>query len=152
VELRVRSAVREDLDALLRLYEQLYPEVERPQGVSDARIWESVEAVPGRSVLVAEMPQLPQRLVGTIDVTVMPNLPRRGQPVLLVENVVVDAAHRGAGVGRALMGAAMDIARAAGCYKVQLSAADPEAYRFYKAMGLERGGRVYKRYLPSSPP
>jgi hypothetical protein len=86
VDLTVRTAVRSDLDALLRLYAQLYPEVERPAGVDDAA------------------------------------------------------------VGRALMGAAMDVGGAAGCYKLQLPTANPEAFLFYEALGLERAGRVHKRY------
>ncbi len=151
VKLSIRAAAHEDLDALVRLYEQLYPEAERPAGVDDVGIWQAVEAMPGRTVLVAEFAKSPGHLVGTLDVTVMPNLPRRGEPVLLIENVVVDRPHRRAGVGRALMDAAMDIGKAAGCYKLQLPAADPEAFRFYEALGLEHAGRVYKRYWRSGP-
>lgn len=139
----MRTAARQDLDALLRLYAQLYPEVERPTSVEDAAIWEAIQATPGRKVLVAE---LAGRVVGTADVSVVPNLPRRGEPVLVVENVVVDDDHRRAGVGRALLAAADEIGRAAGCYKLQLAAADDEAFRFYEALGLECGGRVYKTY------
>ncbi len=143
----VRPAVLEDLAALVRLYGQLYPEVERPEGVDDVPIWRAMEATPGRRVLVAE---LDGQVIGTVDVSVVPNLPRRGEPALLVENVVVDESHRGRGVGRSLMAAAEDIGVAAGCYKLQLSAADPEAFRFYEALALQHGGRVYKRYWPAS--
>ncbi len=143
MSLTVRAAVRQDLDAVLRLYGQLYPEVERPADVDDAAVWDAVLAMPGRTVLVAE---IGQHVVGTVDVSVVPNLARRGEPVLLVENVVVDDGHRRAGVGRALLDAAEAVGRAAGCYKLQLSAADDEAFRFYDALGLEHGGRVYKRY------
>lgn len=141
--LTVRAAVREDLHALVALYAQLYPELQRPAGIDDGAIWDAGSATPGRKVLVAESEQ---HLIGTIDVSVVPNLPRRGEPVLLIENVVVDARHRRAGVGRALFAAAEEIGRGAGCYKLQLPAGNEPASRFYDALGLEHGGRVYKRY------
>ncbi len=151
MKLSFRAAVRENLDALVRLYEQLHSEVERPAEVDDVGIWNAVQAMPGRTVLLAESPDSTGHLVGTIDVTVLPNLPRRGEPVLLIENVVVDQRYRRAGVGRALMDAGMDIGKTAGCYKLQSSAADREAFRFYEALGLEHGGRVYKRYWRCGP-
>ncbi|WP_309133428.1 GNAT family N-acetyltransferase [Cellulomonas sp.] len=140
----VRPAGRRDLPALLRLYAQLYPEVARPATVDDGAIWDAIEATPGRTVLVAEVAQ---GVVGTVDVSVVPNLPRRGEPVLLVENVVVDVRHRRTGAGRALLAAAEELGRAAGCYKLQLAAADEDAFRFYESVGLRPGGRVYTTYL-----
>ena len=139
----VRAAVRRDLPALLRLYAQLYPEVERPAAIDNEAIWAAIAATPGRTVLVAE---LEHQVVGTVDVSVVPNLSRRGEPVLLVENIVVDGDHRRAGIGRSLVAAAQEIGRAAGCYKLQLAAAEEEAFRFYEALGLELGGRTFKRY------
>ena len=139
----VRAAVRQDLPALLRLYAQLYPEIDRPAAIDDEAIWNAIAATPGRTVLVAE---LEQQVVGTVDVSVVPNLPRRGEPVLLVENVVVDGDHRRAGIGRSLLAAAEKIGRAAGRYKLQLAAADEDAFRFYEALGLEQGGRTFKSY------
>ena len=132
--------MRSDLPALLRLYAQLYPEVERPTSVDDDAIWDAVAAIPGRTLLVAESGQ---HIVGTVDVSIVPNLPRRGEPVLLVENVVVDGEHRRAGVGRALLSAAEGIGRAADCYKLQLSAADAEVFPFYDAAGLARLVEAY---------
>ncbi len=80
------------------------------------------------------------------------NAARAGRPYLLVENVVVDRAHRRAGVGRALLDAARARGRAGGCYKVQLSAADPEASAFYEAAGLRPTARTYKAYLDAGSP
>ncbi|RYF45583.1 MAG: GNAT family N-acetyltransferase [Cytophagaceae bacterium] len=139
----VRAAERQDLPALIQLYAQLYPEVERPTAIDNEAIWDAIAATPGRTVLVAE---LEQRIVGTLDASVVPNLPRRGEPVLLVENVVVDGGHRRGGIGRSLFAAAEEIGRAAGCYKLQLAAADEQAFRFYEALGLEPAGRTFKSY------
>jgi GNAT superfamily N-acetyltransferase len=65
----------------------------------------------------------------------------------LVENVVVDHAHRRQGVGAALLEAAAALGRSAGCYKLQLSADDVNAYAFYEEAGWEHAARTYKRYL-----
>lgn len=106
-------------------------------------MWDAIAATPGRTVLVAELEQV---VVGTADVSVVANLPRGGEPVLLVGNVVVDGDHRRAGIDRSLLAAAQEIGRAAGCYKLQLAAAEEGAFRFYKALGLEQGGRTFKSY------
>ena len=86
-------------------------------------------------------------VVGTADLTVLANAARAGRPYLLVENVVVDAGARRAGVGRALLAAARSHGEAAGCYELQLSADDPAAFAFYEAAGLAAAARTYKQYL-----
>jgi GNAT superfamily N-acetyltransferase len=58
----------------------------------------------------------------------------------VVEGVVVDAAYRRKGVGAALMRAAADAAREAGCYKLALTSnvARSDAHRFYSRLGWKR--------------
>ena len=104
----------------------------------------AIAATPGRSIYVAEVGGV---VVGTVDLTVLANMAHRGEPYLLVENVVVDHAHRRHGVGAALLEAAAALGRAAGCYKLQLSADDSNAFAFYEAAGWEHTARTYKRYL-----
>jgi GNAT superfamily N-acetyltransferase len=55
-------------------------------------------------------------------------------------------------VGRALLDAARARGRAAGCYKVQLSADAPDAFAFYEAAGLRPTARTYKAYLDAGSP
>ena len=94
-------------------------------------------------MLLAEVEGSP---VGTADLTVLTNAARAGRPYLLIENVVVDRAARRTGVGRALLDAARAHGRAAGCYELQLSADDPEAFAFYEAAALRSAARTYKAY------
>nr|WP_237556591.1 GNAT family N-acetyltransferase [Streptomyces sp. SID5464] len=71
-------------------------------------------------------------VAGTADCIVMPNLTRGGWAILFVENVVVADRFQRRGVGRQLMEAAVRLGESAGCYKVQLPAADDEyVHRFY---------------------
>ena len=140
----VRAAGATDLAEVLALYRQLYAELDlgETERVRDA--WAATLATPGRTVLVAEDAGA---LVGTADLTVLANAAHAGEPYLLVENVVVDEAHRRCGVGAVLLEAARDHGRAEGCYKLQLSADDPGAFAFYEALGLRPAARTYKEYL-----
>lgn len=140
----VREAVEADLPAVLALYRELYPELDLRLDGPVRRAWSSTLAFPGRAVLVAEVGGEP---VGTLDATVVPNAARAGRPSLLVENVVVAAGHRRRGVGTALLAAARRRGREAGCYKLQLSAEDPAAVRFYETAGLRPAGVTLKSYL-----
>lgn len=140
----VRDAVPGDLPALVRLYAQLYPEFDVRQGAGTDAAWAATLAMPTRTVLVAEVDGAP---AGTADLTVLANVARASQPYLLVENVVVDRAHRRRGVGRALLEAARTHGAHHGCYKLQLSADDASAYAFYEAAGLRPSARTYKLYL-----
>ncbi len=140
----IRTAGHDDLAGAVRLYRQLHPELDLRADAAVEAAWAATLATPGRTVLLAE---LGGAVVGTADLSVLANAARAGRPYLLVENVVVDAGARRAGVGRALLAAARAHGEAAGCYKLQLSADDPEAFAFYEAAGLQAVARTYKRYL-----
>ncbi|MEV5600547.1 GNAT family N-acetyltransferase [Streptomyces sp. NPDC052299] len=145
MEITVRTAVERDLPVLLALYRELNPDdAALPPEVARAG-WEHIAAQQGRTVLVAEAGGA---VVGTADSIVMPNLTRGGRGILFVENVVVAEAGRRRGVGRRLLDAMVDLAEEAGCYKVQLLAAD-DAYvhTFYAACGFEPRAQGFRRYL-----
>jgi hypothetical protein len=78
---------------------------------------------------------------------VLVNAARAGRPYLLVEDVVVDAGTRRAGVGHRWRRPGHG--EAAGCFEVQLSADDPEAFTCYGAAGLRPAARTYQQYLPA---
>lgn len=88
-------------------------------------------------------------VVGTVDCTVLPNLTRGTRPFMLVENVVVAAAHRRAGVGSALLEAAVRLAHQAGCYKVQLLSRTERdtAHAFYESRGFRAVAQGYRLYF-----
>ncbi len=140
----VRAAGPEDLAVVVSLYRQLYRELDVQPDAAVRRAWTATLATPGRTVLLAEVGGRP---VGTADVSVVANAARAGRPTLVVENLVVDVAHRRTGVGRALLDAARAHGEAAGCAKLQLSTDDPGAFAFYEAAGLRHAARTYKLYL-----
>jgi GNAT superfamily N-acetyltransferase len=56
---------------------------------------------------------------------------------------------RGRGIGAALLNAAVERAKAAGCYRIQLTSNKlrPDAHRFYRRHGFEASHEGFKLYL-----
>jgi GNAT superfamily N-acetyltransferase len=133
----------------MRLYDELTGPLEEPlpDPLPDPRaVIEQILADPARALLVAE---LDGELVGTVDVLLAPNLTHHAQPWALVENVVVADAARRRGAGRAMMTRAIELAREAGCYKVNLISGTERtgAHDFYRSLGFEATGVGFKTYL-----
>jgi len=134
-----RRATTSDLPRLVELLQQLSLEEPResPDEPLDAyrRAFARIDGDPNQQLLVAESEG---RVVRTLVVVVIANLSHRGKPWAVVENVVVDAAVRGRGVGEALLREAEAIARAAGCFKLSLTSNKrrDDAHRFYGRLGF----------------
>jgi GNAT superfamily N-acetyltransferase len=88
-------------------------------------------------------------VVGTADMVVVENLTHGGRPWVIVENVVVDEAHRGEGVGKALMAEVVDEARRRDCFKVQLLSLEHRlgAHAFYRSLGFGTMAQGFRLYL-----
>ena len=136
----VRPAVEADLPRLVALLAQLSLDAPREAlgpplpDVYNAAL-RQILADPRQTLLVADAAG---RVVGTLSLVVVPNLAYRARPYAILENVVVDADERGAGHGERLVRHAIDLARAAGCYKVSLTAnrRRAAAQRFYERLGF----------------
>ena len=92
-------------------------------------------AAPGNVYMVATDGQT---VVGCLQYTVIHGLSRAGASRAQIEGVRVAASHRGAGIGEALMQAAIDRARADGCSLVQLTTdkSRDRAHLFYERLGF----------------
>lgn len=146
--LRIRLAGRNDLPALLDLYQHLAPGDERPTPEDAAAIFARFMAYGGSGIFIGELGSI---LVASCALVVVPNLTRGGSPYGLIENVVTHSAHRRRGFGRQLLDAAAAAAWRAGCYKVMLMTGStrPEALAFYAGAGFEQSKTGFqKRRLP----
>ncbi|GAB3973007.1 GNAT family N-acetyltransferase [Plantactinospora veratri] len=105
----------------------------------DAAYWagfEAVDADPRNELIVAELDGEP---VGTMQLTFIPGVSRRGAERMQIEAVRVRRDLRDRGIGRRMMHWAVDQARERGCRLVQLTTDKrrTEAHRFYAALGFE---------------
>jgi GNAT superfamily N-acetyltransferase len=77
-------------------------------------------------------------VVGTLQLTFLPGLARRGALRAQIEAVRVSSGQRSLGLGAAMLGWAADEARRRGCGLVQLTTdkSRPDAHRFYERLGF----------------
>jgi GNAT superfamily N-acetyltransferase len=78
------------------------------------------------------------RVVGTLQLTLIPGLSRKGATRSLIEGVRIHADERGSGLGTRLIEWAVDRSRREGCQLVQLTsdATRTDAHRFYERLGF----------------
>jgi len=97
-------------------------------------------------VLVAEAGG---RIVGTLQLTIIPGLSRHGMLRGQIEGVRVSSDQRGQGLGRAMIERAIEVARGHGCGLVQLTSDKrrPDAVRFYQSLGFTASHEGLKRSL-----
>jgi N-acetylglutamate synthase-like GNAT family acetyltransferase len=141
LELTVRDAREEDSAAIADLLGQLgYP---ASAGAVPARI-DRMRAA-GDRVVVAEVDG---SVAGLAALHVSPSL-EHSTPAGKLAALVVDEAHRGTGLGRALVDAMEAEARERGCGVFFLTTAEgrADAHAFYERLGLQRTGHRYAKTL-----
>lgn len=137
----LRPAVPADLTAIVDLIAADQLGVSR-DGVRDAAdraayeaAFRAIDADPANLLVVAETGG---RVVGTMQLTFIPGLARRGALRAQIEAVRVAAAIRGNGLGFAMISWAIGEARRRGCALVQLTTGKSRtgAHRFYQRLGF----------------
>lgn len=135
-KLLIRDARAADLDAMIGLLQQLFaietdfiPQPEKQRCGLRLMLAQREQA----KLLVAE---LADEVVGMLTAQVVISTGEGGRSAWL-EDMVVDAAHRGQGIGRALLGAMEDWAVASGLSRLQLLAdrENAPALAFYQSRG-----------------
>ena len=136
----VRSALCDDLPGMLQLYCPLSPDDPAPDEATASAVWETMLAMPGMTVFVAEVPGV-NYPAATCTLLTVPNLTHGAMSQGLIENVVTRARHRKRGLGRAVVDTAVAFAWRQGCYRVTLTTGTrrKETLRFYKQAGFARG-------------
>ena len=130
-----REAGPGDLEDILRLYRQLQPADPVLTDGSDAAAFAQILGSPGLHLFVLEADGV---VVATTYLNVIPNLTRSASPYAVIENVVVEEAARGRGLGKQIMAATLQAAWDAGCYKAMLQTGSrrPATHAFYQACGF----------------
>ncbi|HEV2510012.1 GNAT family N-acetyltransferase [Bosea sp. (in: a-proteobacteria)] len=105
-----------------------------------------VDASPYNTLFVAE---LDGKVVGTLQLTLIPGLAYRGRKRAKLESVHVHPDLRGRRVGEAMVAHAVDVARQKGAGLVELTSdkAREAAHRFYRRIGFSQSHEGFKLAL-----
>ena len=148
-ELGFRRARRDDVPGLIGLLadDPLGRARETPDDQTPYyAAFDEIDADPKQYLAAVE---LDGDLVGTFQITVIPNFGRKGMKRCLIEAVHIRPGLQGQGLGTRMMQWAIDYAREAGCGMVQLTSSNlrPDAHRFYERLGFEHTHAGFKLYL-----
>ncbi|GAA4847157.1 GNAT family N-acetyltransferase [Saccharopolyspora rosea] len=111
------------------------------------RAFREIDADPAQLLVVATTEA--GQVVGTLQLTFIPGLARRGALRAQIEAVRVHDEHRGRGLGAEMFRWAVDEARRRGCALVQLTTdkARGDALRFYERLGFVASHEGLKLHL-----
>lgn len=136
----IRQAKETELAKILELYQNLadvYNGVNTPDVGRYQELWQQICQDERQYLLVAE---LDGEIIGTLNLTILPNLGHGGQPWAAIDNVAVDPSRRSQGIGAELVAEAGRIAKEHHCYKIVLSSnlARERAHAFYQRLGWKQ--------------
>ncbi|MFJ6215292.1 GNAT family N-acetyltransferase [Streptomyces sp. NPDC092296] len=145
----IRPATAADLPAIVAMLadDPLGARRESPDEPEVYRAaFERMAADPNQHLVVAVRDGRP---VGTLQLSVIPGLSRRGAVRTIVEAVRVDATERGGGLGTLLIEWAVAESARLGASLVQLTsdASRTDAHRFYRRLGFTDSHLGFKREL-----
>ncbi|MFD7991709.1 GNAT family N-acetyltransferase [Streptomyces mexicanus] len=138
-DLEIRQAVADDVPTIVAMLadDPLGAQRESPDDLEPyLTALERLRADPNQHLVVAVREG---RIVGTLQLTVIPGLSRRGAVRSIIEAVRIHADARGDGLGTRLIEWAIEESRRLGCQLVQLTSdrTRVDAHRFYERLGFE---------------
>lgn len=151
--LQARRAVRTDLPRLLALLaDDDLGRNREAAGSADPAYAAAFEAIDHDANQLLLLAELDGRVVGMLQLTVIPGLSRRGAWRANIEAVRVDSTLRGRGIGRWLIAQALTEARRRGCRMAQLTSDKrrTEAHRFYGSLGFVASHEGFKMALEAA--
>ncbi|MER5960768.1 GNAT family N-acetyltransferase [Streptomyces sp. NPDC002057] len=148
-DLEIRPAVTEDIEAIVAMLadDPLGAQRESPDDLGPyLSAFERLTNDPHQHVVVAVRGG---KVVGTLQLTIVPGLSRRGATRSIIEGVRIHAEERGSGLGTQLIEWAVDESGRQGCRLVQLTSdvTRTDAHRFYERLGFEASHLGFKKNL-----
>ncbi|QWQ42456.1 GNAT family N-acetyltransferase [Streptomyces sp. YPW6] len=134
----IRPATPDDLPAVVAMLadDPLGAQRESPDDLAPyQKALQRLADDPNQHVVVAVRRD---RVVGTLQLTIVPGLSRRGSTRSIIEGVRIHGDERGSGLGTQLIQWAVDESRRQNCQLVQLTsdATRKDAHRFYERLGF----------------
>ncbi|MGW7659987.1 N-acetyltransferase family protein [Streptomyces sp. NPDC054756] len=148
-DLEIRQAVADDVPAIVAMLadDPLGAQRESPDDLTPyLAALERLQGDPHQHVVVAVREG---RVVGTLQLTIVPGLSRRGATRSIIEGVRIHADERGSGLGTQLIEWAVDESRRQDCHLVQLTSdkTRTDAHRFYERLGFTASHTGFKLQL-----
>ncbi|MEW1901926.1 MULTISPECIES: GNAT family N-acetyltransferase [unclassified Streptomyces] len=148
-DLEIRPTTAEDLPAVVAMLadDPLGAQRESPDDLAPyLAAFERLANDPNQHLVVAVREG---KVVGTLQLTIIPGLSRRGTVRSIIEAVRIHADERGSGLGTQLIEWAVEESGRQGCSLVQLTsdATRTDAHRFYKRLGFEDSHVGFKKTL-----
>ncbi|MFD8027754.1 GNAT family N-acetyltransferase [Streptomyces sp. NPDC059717] len=148
-DLEIRPVVTDDVSAVVAMLadDPLGARRESPDDLTPyLNALERVNGDPNQHLMVAVRDG---RIVGTLQLSIIPGLSRRGATRSIVEAVRIHADERGSGLGIQLLQWAIDESRRQDCQLVQLTSdvSRTDAHRFYERLGFEASHMGFKLAL-----
>ena len=137
-DLEIRAAALDDLSAIVGMLadDPLGAQRESPDDLAPyVSALERLSSDPNQHLVVATRKG---RVVGTLQLTVVPGLSRRAATRSIIEGVRIHADERGSGLGTRLIEWAIEESRRQNCQLVQLTSDNTriDAHRFYERLGF----------------
>jgi GNAT superfamily N-acetyltransferase len=137
-DLEIRPATAEDVPEIVAMLadDPLGAQRESPDDLAPYLVaLDRLTSDPHQHLVVAVRED---RVVGTLQLTVIPGLSRRGSTRSIVEGVRIHSDERGSGLGTRLIEWAVEESRRQGCQLVQLTSDNSrtDAHRFYERLGF----------------
>ncbi|QGV79646.1 GNAT family N-acetyltransferase [Streptomyces ficellus] len=148
-DLEIRPAAPTDIPAIVAMLadDPLGAQRESPDDLTPyTTAFERLSGDPNQHLAVAVRDG---RVVGTLQLTIIPGLSRRGATRSIIEGVRIHADERGGGLGTQLIEWAIAESRRQDCRLVQLTsdATRTDARRFYERLGFEASHVGFKMAL-----
>ncbi|MEU4797113.1 GNAT family N-acetyltransferase [Streptomyces sp. NPDC023327] len=148
-DLEIRPAVADDLPAIVEMLadDPLGATRESPDDLTPyTTAFRRLADDPNQHLVVAAREG---RVVGTLQLTIVPGLSRKGATRSIIEGVRVHADERGSGLGTRFIEWAVDKSRRQGCQLVQLTSdvTRIDAHRFYERLGFTASHVGFKLQL-----
>ncbi|MFD8257502.1 GNAT family N-acetyltransferase [Streptomyces griseoluteus] len=148
-DLSIRPAAPDDIPSIVAMLadDPLGAQRESPDDLTPyLAAFERLDTDPNQHLVVAVRDG---RVIGTLQLTIIPGLSRKGATRSLIEAVRIHADERGSGLGSELIQWAVDTSRHLGCHLVQLTSdkTRTDAHRFYERLGFTASHEGFKLSL-----
>src|SRR3989344_6573686 len=141
--MQIALATKEDLDGILALQDQVYKVKQIHQDAT--KILVDLIGAHYCNIVIAKVDN---KIVGSATILYLP-IPAYGKPYAYLEGLVVDKNFRHKGVGTALLGKLVELAKGKGCYKFVGTSrfASEDVHKFYEKLGFLKWGFEFRKNL-----